>query len=107
MKNKILILALLALGLPVCAANTFTSGDTTSSEYLINHGYSTNMAELIDLQKHQVNGLEYTNPIEPAEYNKQPIKAIRSFFKYIDPCLDDGKYMQHDTIESERFGEMN
>lgn len=106
--KKILSLFILYL---VCAIPTFaviSTDDTTSDEYITNHGYSSEMARLIDLQNKQINGEPSNYKRNEPEwwYTNKPVNFIRNTFIYLDPVLDDGKFMQHDIKYSNGFNNL-
>lgn len=99
MKLKAL-LTLIATAVTFPAFAILTDAESTSADYLRNHGYSTTTAELVQLQKAQINGTKYVAPEEPEYYNAKGVKAVRKFFIYLDPALKNdarGIYGMHDT----------
>lgn len=95
MKNKILLLAGLVAIAGIPANAELTVDDLSSREYLLNHGYSETMVDIIDLQKSNINGEKADIPIYHRYDNKPAIyKWIDKFFIYLDPALDDGKFLK-------------
>ena len=98
MKTKILLLAgVLAVSLlPVNAQ--LSVDDASSREYLINHGHSAATADIVELSKGAANGEKVVLPVD-RKYDNKPIvyKWIDKFFIYMDPALDNGKFMREDT----------
>lgn len=87
----------LAFVIPI-SAGVLTTEESSSEPYIVNHGYSEEMARLIDLQNKQINGEEFKfKSRDPQWYSDKRINFIRNVFMYFDPGLDDGKFMQHNT----------
>ena len=81
--------------LPSFAA--ITADETTSQEYIERHGYSHEMARLMDLQNAQINGTKpKVKSKDPSWYSYAPVAFVRKAFMYFDCGLDSGKFMQHD-----------
>ena len=104
MKRSLLFgLALLAfMSLPAMAEVTIE--ESTEPEYLINAGYSQAMAEDIFIEKNRANG----KPIEPL-YDKSQnkfVKAIKSFFAYIDPAYEEVDKVHHDIKLSPSYSDL-
>lgn len=98
MKTKtLLILGIAAMTiLPACAE--LTVDDVSSRDYLINHGHSAATIDIIDLQKNAVNGNKIVLPIDNKYENKPLVyKWVDKFFLYLDPALDNGKFLREDT----------
>lgn len=92
MKKIISILCLyMVIVIPVSAA--ITTEESTSQQYIESHGYSSEMARLIDLQDSHVNGAEpkFKNN-DPSWYSDKKVNFVRRVFMYFDPGLDDGKF---------------
>lgn len=97
MKNKVLllfgILALVALQ----ANAELTVEDVRSREYLKNHGHSDATADIVEMSNAAVNGEKAVLPIHHKYENKPAIyRWVDKFFIYVDPVLDDGKFLRHD-----------
>ena len=88
MKIKELILTS-ALLLSVLPASAYVVVDeTTTPEYLINQGYSTQTADLVQLEKAKIKNLAY---------KKISMKTFwRKVWVYVDFGVDDGSLLQHD-----------
>ncbi len=97
MNKYLLILGLTALiALPACAE--LTVNDAMSEEYLLNHGYSKATVRVVEKSRAQINGEPLPEGIEKEYYNQPIVKYVRRFFMYIDPALDDHKYMNDHSI---------
>jgi len=114
MKKNLLVLFVLAMAaLPgYCVLST---EEALSPSYITNHGYSPEMARLVDLQNSQINNtpITYKQQYKPrwfAPYlTNQKVKTVvnyldpqqeqgkytKAIFDYFDPSLDDGKFMQN------------
>lgn len=98
MKTKtLLILGIAAMTmLPACAE--LTINDSTSREYLMNHGHASTTADMVELQKSAANGTKADLPIYHKYENKPLVyKWVDKFFIYLDPAQDDGKFLRRDT----------
>ncbi len=99
MKTKKLLLLSGILALSLMPANAELSVDDVSSrEYLINHGHAAATADIVELSRSAVNGNEADLPIYH-KYDNKPLiyKWIDKTFIYLDPALDDGKFLRKDT----------
>lgn len=91
-KNLLLLVCLLGLSLPASAV--ISPEELASPTYTMQHGYSAEMARLIDLQNTQITGAPktYVNP-DPAWYETNKfVKFVRNVFIYLDPALDNEKF---------------
>ena len=107
MKRFLLILtALLLFNLPSSAE--ITTDEAISQDYIHNHGYSDQMSELIDLQYAQINGQK------PKYKSKDPdwyttdkrVNFIRKVFIYLDPGLENGKFMRDNINYTNRWDDL-
>ena len=98
MKKFILIASSLLLIQPFCCAE-LSDAEMTTPEYLINSGYSTEMAEMVNYQKSMSLGEEF-NSIKPVQRSKRNkfTRFWRRCLEYIDPALDDDSFYGHDII---------
>ncbi|MBQ6516787.1 hypothetical protein IJI31_06370 [bacterium] len=98
MRKFILIASLLLITQQYGCAEVLNS-EVTTPEYLINSGYSTEMAEMVNYQKSMSLGEEF-NSIKPVQYSKRNkfCRFWRRCLEYIDPALDDDKFYYHDII---------
>ena len=106
MKKILLILvAIFSVNLPSLAY--ITPEQALSEEYIQNHGYSDETSRLIDLQNAQINGAKsiYKSK-DPAYYADKKVNFIRKVFMYIDPGLDDGKFMQNNIEYSTKWNDL-
>lgn len=96
--KKVLSILFLLFATNLSAFAVITPEQVMSEEYVYHHGHSKEMARLMDLQSSQINGTE-TKFVknEPAYYSKMPYSLVRKVYIYLDPGLDDEKFMQHDT----------
>ncbi len=97
MKIKTLLLAGLLAIVVLPASAQLSAEDASSREYLINHGYSSATADIVELNKGATNGEKIVLPVD-RKYDNKPIvyKWIDKFFIYMDPALDNGKFMRED-----------
>ena len=97
MKTKILLLAgIIAISLLPANAQ-LTVDDSTSREYLINHGHSNVTADIVELSKGAVSGDKTILPVDRKYENRSVIyKWVDKFFLYIDPAYDKGNFMRED-----------
>lgn len=106
MKKVLSILCLyIAIVAPVSAA--ITTEESTSQQYLESHGYSPEMARLIDLQNSHVNGSEpqYKGP-NPDWYADKKVNFVRKVFMYLDPGLDDEKFGKNTIKYTNRWDDL-
>ena len=106
--KKILFIfaAILLLNLP--AFSEMTPEDAISETYIHNHGYSDEMARLINLQNCQVNGVtSQFKSKEPAWYTSDKrVKFIRNVFTYLDPGEDDGQFLKQDYHPGQNWSDL-
>jgi len=100
MKKLSIIIALLLVQLQVGA--TITTEEQFSEEYIINHGYSEEMSRLMNLQHDQILGIPPTMS-ENVNLYRPWQNGVRKFLMYLDPGLDDEKFMQHDIKYTVRW----
>ena len=98
MKKFILIASLLLITQNTTCA-VLSDAEITTPEYLINSGYSTEMADMVTVQKARSTSTEY-NSIRPVKRCKQNkvTRFFRRCLEYIDPALDDDSFYNHDII---------
>ncbi|MBO6088570.1 hypothetical protein J6P92_09560 [bacterium] len=97
MKNFLFIVGLTAfLTLPACAE--FTVDDTVDGAYLKNHGHSDTIIYVTNKKIAEANGEAYSRPVESELYEVPVVKYVRKFFMYIDPALDDEKFVNNHQI---------
>ena len=90
MKIKHLII-ISALALSMLPANAYmVTEEVTSPEYLINNNYSSQIADLVQLEIAKNHNREYKS----GRYVKKSI--FRKLWEYFDPATDDGYLLQHD-----------
>lgn len=105
MKIKLFLCLFLLISSNLACFAVINTDDAISEKYIINHGYSGEMARLIDLQQAQINGTSTKYKQKETWYNNQLLKwvpekqvnFVRNKFLYYDAGLDDGKFMQHET----------
>lgn len=85
-----------------------STDDSTSAEYIKKHGYSDEMARLIDLQKSQYNATDKKYKREEPEWytSNKAVYYIRHAFMYLDSATDDQKFMEHKTNFSNGFNDL-
>ena len=98
MKTKILLLTGLMVTAMLPASAQLSAEDASSREYLINHGHSSVTADIVELNKGAATGEKIVLPVD-TKYDNKPIvyKWIDKFFIYMDPALDNGKFLREDT----------
>ena len=81
--------------------------ETTSPEYLYTHGHSEAVIDIVQMTKAGINGEEYITANEAKHANDPKfVKWIRNIFIYLDPALDDGKFMHHDIKTSPGYEDL-
>ena len=99
MKTKFLLtLAILSI-MAIPANAELTVDDVTSREYLRNYGYSHSTIDILELKKGSINGEKVYLPRDVAEESKPALfRWFHKWAAYIDPALDEGKYLREDTV---------
>lgn len=98
MKIKLLLTALIVTFAIIPAKAEITPGEATSPDYLYNHGHSESIVEMVQMTKAGANGEEYVTVDQAKHANDSKfVKWVRNFFIYIDPALDDGNFMRHNS----------
>jgi len=100
MKKLLLVAGLLFVSQQIGCA-VLSDAEMTSPEYIINSGYSTEMAEMVNYQKSKSLAEEFTS-IKPVKRCKRTKfgRFWRRCLEYIDPMLEDDSFYVHD-IEME------
>lgn len=98
MRKFVLIVSLLLISQQICHS-VLIEQEMCEPQYLINNGYSTEMAEMVNYQKSR-SMAEEVNSIKPVPRSKRNKFALfwRRCLEYIDPALDDDSFYKHDII---------
>ena len=106
MKKILSVLCLyMAFIMPVSAV--ITTEESTSEQYIQNHGYSPEMSRLIDLQDAHINGSEPQHlSTNPSWYSDKKVNFIRRAFMYFDPGLDDEKFGSNKIQYTNRYDDL-
>lgn len=96
--NKVILLLAFVLIISPAIAYDITE-ETTTPEYLINHGYSALSAEHVQLEKARAENREY----KTLKYRKWP--WWKKVWAYIDLGVDDDTLLQHNINPSQSFGD--
>ena len=107
MKKIISLLFLMSL-ITLPALAELTTDEAISPQYVHIHGYSSEMARLIDLENSQINGAnsKYKRP-QPEWYSSnKAVSFVRKVFIYFDPALDDEKFMQHEIYYTQKYDDL-
>ena len=99
MKRIFLITFLALLTGSSMAFAELTTDDVASPAYLKNHGHSDAIIWSVEKSIATVNGEQLEEPVNE-RYERPFIKQVRQFFMYIDPALDDHKFMNNHNIET-------
>ena len=96
MKRFILIVSLLLVSQQLCHSELIEQ-EMCDPQYLINNGYSTEMAEMVNYQKSRSMAEEFNSvkPVSRCKRNKFTL-FWRRCLEYIDPALDDDSFYYHD-----------
>ena len=105
MKKKFIYIVIALFFAQVQANAGITTEEQFSEQYIINHGYSEEMFRLMNLQHNQILGVKPTMSDDAKIYRPWE-NAVRRFFMYIDPGLDDERFMQHDIKYTIRWDEL-
>lgn len=87
--NKFILFSACALIISPAIAYDITE-ETTTPEYLINHGYSAITADHVQLEKARSENREY----KTLKYRKWP--WWKKVWSYVDLGIDDDTLLQHD-----------
>lgn len=97
MNIKFLSSILLSMVLLSSPSFATTAEGFATPEYLRNNGYSNSMVDMVEYSKASSVGEKYINQEEVDHMYDTKFKTIvRKFFKYFDPAVDDGKFLDHD-----------
>lgn len=98
MKVKILLTALMISVLANSAQAVLTTDETSSKEYLYNHGYSTVMVDMVGSSKSKINGTEYITVQKQKDMDSPKyVRFVRRVLSYFDPAIENpDQFMQHD-----------
>ena len=99
MKKRLIILILTGLFMAPAYAE-LTVKDSTNREYLKNQGYSEAFVNSLQKSAARANGEPLTEKKKKEYYNQPIVKAVRKFFMYIDPSLDDHSFMNDHNIHT-------
>ncbi|MBR1753432.1 hypothetical protein IJ732_01225 [bacterium] len=102
MKKFLLFIFIFFAAVQLQANAEITTEEQLSREYIINHGYSGEMARLMNLQHDQIVGVKPSLSDETHIYRPWQ-NGIRKLLMYIDPGLDDERFMQHDIKYTVRW----
>lgn len=103
MKKFLLVFGILAIASPVFAG--LDSKESVSPTFLRNYGLSNETVQYVQMQKAAANGEKYVTPYSEMSYRKyytnsdvwnNVVDKTRSFFNYLDPSLDKGKFNRQD-----------
>ncbi len=107
MKIKLLLSALIFTFVILPGFTEITTQDSTSSDYLYSHGHSEAVVDIVQMTKAGINGEEYITSAEARRANDPKfIRWIKNIFIYLDPALDDGKFMNHDIKPSPSYEDL-
>ena len=99
MKKSFIILSLISL-ITLPAFAELTVEDSISRDYLKNHGYSDATINITHKSRAQANGEPLAAHEEKDYYNQPVVKYVRRFFMYLDPSLDEHKFMNDHNINT-------
>jgi hypothetical protein len=103
--KKLLLLTIILLGVAANARDLTTDG-TSSREYLINHGHSDAMVDIIEKSKFQANGDAKPKKINWLAPITFPFKVLRGVHSYLDPALDQETFMNHEFKITPRYDDL-
>lgn len=93
--KKFYFIFLMLLFVSAPAFSIIESSQMTDKVYYKNQNYSDEVVRLSDLQKFD----PYKETQIEEKYKNPIVKAVRAFFIYIDPGLDDGRYGHSNEIK--------
>ncbi len=107
MKIRILLTALIISFAALPSRADITPVEASSPDYLRNHGHSGSIIEMVQMTKAGANGEEYITVDNAKHANDSKfVRWVRNFFIYIDPALDDGSFMRHDSKSVPHFDDL-
>ena len=107
MKIKLLLSALIFTSMIIPACAEIVVDETTSPEYLYTHGHSEAVVDIVQMTKAGINGEEYITAAEAKRANDPKfVRWVKNIFIYLDPALDDGKFMRHDIKTSPNYEDL-
>lgn len=104
---KKLLLFAIAVSIPVMAQAAVSVDQATSTEQMLNHGFSQQTADIVNVSKARATGQEYYTNDEKA-YNKQNkfVRFWRKLYVYADPAAEDYSYYHHNTDTSPSYTDL-
>lgn len=107
MRIKLLLTALILTFAAMPSFAEITPEEASSASYLYTHGHSTATVDIVQKTKANINGEEYISAEEARHANRSGfVKWVRNVLIYLDPALDDGKFMQHEIKTSPSYEDL-
>lgn len=104
MKTKLLLIAAVAVMIPLQAQAAVSVDTTTDATYVKNQGYSAQTADMINITKARAAGEEYYTKDEQAFKNQNKfVRFWRKLYVYTDPAAEDYSFYHHDTQEVPKY----
>lgn len=105
--KKVLLVAILVTVAQIQAKAVISVDQTTNAERLLNSGYSTQTADMVNVSKARANMLEYYTPDEEA-FKKQNkfVRFWRKLYVYTDPAAEDYSFYHHDTDTVPKYDDL-
>ena len=95
--KKYVLICLLLFFVQTPGSAILPDDEMTTPHYVINNGYSQDMAEMVNMQRARATGEEIV-PVKPQKrINRTPVgRFFRKCLEYLDPALDDDSFYVHD-----------
>ena len=106
MKRRFILLSLVSMMAVVPAMASIGADQFSDPEFMVNQGYSQQVAEDAFVQKNRATG----QPIEPL-YNSSRnrnifVKGWKAFWGYLDPARDEADRIHHDISPTPSFRDL-
>lgn len=98
MNIKILLIAILAIGLQLGATAMVSVDTTLTEEYMLNNGYSGQMYDSVNVSRARALGQPFYSREELKYKTSNPVaRFFKRAHSYIDPAIDDFSFYHHDS----------
>ena len=101
--KKILFLAIALTTAVAVGAQDLTTRGTHSRDYLRGHGHSGALADIVETNQLQANG-DFKE--QKVKWYLTPAKLFKGVHAYLDPAMDQGKFMRHDIEITPQFDDL-
>lgn len=97
MKIKLLLLAIILIGVQMQVNAAVSVDQTLTQEYLQNTGYSKQIYDTVSIGRARALGQEFYSSEEISYKKSKPVvRWWKRFHAYLDPAVDDYSFYHHD-----------